>query len=246
MMCALFLATKADHWHIALPNFVSKLLNTTEEDVKAPEFLLMQGLRFTLDVRHPMRGLEGGIGEMMAMLESGALELPQRDLHEAQKRAGETADRASKILRSAAQMTDAYFLYTPSQIWLAALQAADSELFQRYIGKKLDEIGEAGAAIREKLLRTLSSCAELLTSYKSPDADLAEKKEMKRIGKKLHLCQNPEKTDLVAVTKAKAAEKREGTDGSDAEKALKKRKLEREKLERDGDVFGPALKSAAG
>ena len=62
MMCALFLATKSDLWHISLHKFVTRIGKITEEDVKAPEFLLMQGLRFTLDVRHPMRGLEGGVG----------------------------------------------------------------------------------------------------------------------------------------------------------------------------------------
>jgi len=240
MMCALFLATKSDHWHISLSKFVSKLPNTTEDDVKAPEFLLMQGLRFTLDVRHPMRGLEGGIGEMLAMIEEGALILKEKDKLSAQRRVEGAADRTKEILRGAGQMTDAYFLYTPSQIWLGALQVVDLDLVLSYVGKKLEYIGTAGSAMKGRLLDTLSSCAELLKAYRSPD-DQIEAREMKRIGKKLHLCQNPEKTDIVAVTRAKAAEKREGA-GSDGEKALKKRKLEREKLEKSGDVFGPDLK----
>ena len=243
MMCALFLATKSDHWHITLVNFVSKLPNTTEDDIKAPEFLLMQGLRFTLDVRHPMRGLEGGVGELLAMVEDRSLRINERDKYLAQKRVGAAAEQASKLLLSAAQMTDVYLLYTPSQIWLAALWLADQDLVATYLDKKLEDAGAAGLPIRDKLLKIVSSCADLLHSYKSPDDDPTEKKEMKRIGKKLHLCQNPEKVDLVAVSRAKAAEKREGADGSDADKALKKRKLEREKLEKDGDVFGPELKS---
>jgi cyclin H len=245
MMCALFLATKSDHWHISLQRFASRIGNTTEEDVKAPEFLLMQGLRFTLDVRHPMRGLEGGVGEMLAIIEDGSPFTDENDKRAAQRRVGTAAERASNLLRTAAQMTDAYFLYTPSQIWLAALQVADHDLVSTYVAKKLDYIGVEGLALRDKLNKTLSSCADLLASYKSPDDDPAEAKEMKRIGKKLHLCQNPEKVDLVAVTRAKAAEKREGN-GSDAEKALKKRKLERESLEKDGDVFGPDLRSVPG
>jgi cyclin H len=246
MMCALFLATKSDHWHISLHKFASRIGNATEEDVKAPEFLLMQGLRFTLDVRHPMRGLEGGVGEMLTFIEDGALLMDEKEKHAAQKRVGTAAERASNILRTAAQMTDAYFLFTPSQIWLAALQVADHDLINTYLAKKLDYIGAEGLSLREKLKKTVSSCSELLASYKSPNDDPAEAKEMKRIGKKLHLCQNPEKVDLVAVTRAKAAEKREGADGSDAEKALKKRKMERESLEKYGDVFGPELKSIPG
>lgn len=241
MMCALFLATKSDHWHIALHNFVSKLGDTvTEDDVKAPEFLLMQGLRFTLDVRHPMRGLEGGKGEILAMIDDGSLKLPENDRHNSMTRVATAAQRASDILLTEAQMTDAYFLYTPSQIWLAALQVADHDLVSVYISRKLEHFGAVGFPLQDKLLQTISTCAELLSSYKD---DPAEAKEIKRIGKKLHLCQNPEKVDLVAVTRAKAAEKREGADGSDAEKALKKRKTERAQLDKDGDVFGSNLKA---
>ncbi len=243
MMCALFLATKVEHWNISLHNFVVPL-DTPEDQVKAPEFLLLQGLRFTLDVRHPLRGLEGGTGEVLAMVQHGSLTFQGQDKAAIQKRAGKAADHAKILLQTAAQMTDAYFLYTPSQIWLAALQVADQDLVRVYVSKKLEHIGSEGLALREKLLKTLSTCAELLSSYVSPDDDPAEKKEMRRIGKKLHLCQNPDKADIVAVTKAKAAEKREGADGSDAEKALKKRKTEREQLEKDGHVFGHALKAA--
>ena len=243
MMCALFLATKSDHWHISLHKFASRIGNTSEEDVKAPEFLLMQGLRFTLDVRHPMSGLEGGVGEVLAMVEDGSLLEDAKDKHALQRRVGAAADRASNILRTAAQMTDAYFLYTPSQIWLAALHVADQDLVNMYLGRKLNYIGAEGTALRQKLMNTLLSCAQLLASYKSPDDDPVEAKEMKQLGKKLHLCQNPEKVDLVAVTRAKAAGKREGVEGSDQEKALKKRKVERGRLQKDEDVFGPELNS---
>lgn len=78
--------------------------------------------------------------------------------------------------------------------------------------------------------------------YRSPEDDKAQRREINRIGKKLNACQNPEKTDIVAVTRAKAVEKREGSE-SEADKKTKKRRLEREKAERDGDVFGPDLKS---
>lgn len=245
LTCALFLATKTDHWHIPLSTFVDKIPGTEEKDVRAPEFLLMQGLRFTLDVRHPMRGLEGGVGEMLKLFEEKMLRLDGPD---PKGRVGKAADQASQLLRVAAQMTDVYFLYTPSQIWLAAFMAADSDLANAYLASKMDHLGPAAASLRAKLEWTIRSCADMLLDYKSEDeANEVEqkemKKEMKRIGRKLHLCQNPEKMDLVAVTKQKAAEKREGSE-SDKERVLKKRKLEREKLERDGDVFGPSLKNS--
>ena len=256
MMCALFLATKSDHWHISLHKFVAQLDNASEEDIKAPEFLLMQGLRFTLDVRHPMKGLDGAVGDLQALSRDGRLSsLPTDPAHGQtghQKRIGKAADAAKQLLRSAAQMTDAYFLYTPAQIWLAAMHAADPHLIAAYLELKLAGLGPTGApegaVVGVKMVNTIGSCSKLLASYKSPQDDAAEAKEMKRIGKKLRICQNPEKLDMVAMAKAKAAEKREGG-GNDsdaagaAEKVLKKRKLERERLESDGDVFGPDLKN---
>ena len=243
LTCALFLAAKTDHWHISLSSFVDKIPGTEEKDVRAPEFLLMQGLRFTLDVRHPMRGLEGGVCEILQLLDERKLRLDGPD---PKNRVGKANERASRLLTSAAQMTDAYFLFTPSQIWLGALIAADADLVSEYLSLKMDHLGSAGGDFRAKLDLRIRSCADMLSAYKSEeDADEAEqkemKKEMKRIGRKLHLCQNPEKTDIVAVTKQKAAEKREGSE-SDKERVLKKRKLERERLEQDGDVFGPSLK----
>jgi cyclin H len=243
LTCALFLATKTDHWHIPLSTFVDKIRRTEEEDVRAPEFLLMQGLRFTLDVRHPTRGLEGGTAEILKLLEEKRMRLDDPD---AKTRVGKAANGASRLLRVAAQMTDVYFLFTPSQIWLSALMAVDPDLANEYLSSKMDHLGPAAATVRTKLELTLGACGEMLSNYKSEDdANEAEQeemmKEMKRIGKKLHLCQDPEKMDIVAVTK----QKREGSE-SDKERVLKKRKLGREKLQRDGDVFGPSLQSLNG
>ncbi|OQU97376.1 Cyclin, domain-containing protein [Cladophialophora immunda] len=253
MMCALYLATKADHFYISLSRFVAELNNVSEDDVKAPEFLLLQGLRFTLDVRHPMKGLQGGHVEMNVLAEEGRLGSSITKASGSEKRVGVAADKAKKLLATAAQMTDAYFLYTPSQIWLAAVMIADRELVEAYISAKLDALPPTAddsdtiaEKFKQKLMVTISSCATLLESYRSSEDDAAQRKEMRRIGKKLTVCQNPEKMDIVAVARAKAAAKREGAEGTDTDKALKKRKLERERLERDGDVFGPELKDIKG
>ena len=241
--CALFLATKACHHYIPLSQFVAPLKGMSEEDVKAPEFLLMQGLRFTLDVRHPMRGLEGGVSEMMALLQERLLKVEGGE-----KRVGKAADRCKGILRDAAQMTDVYFLFTPSQIWLGAFMVADKEVAGNYLNFKIEELASMGrdvvdeSVFQEKLLATLESCAKILELYEKEDRSWLDNFK-KGVGKKLQRCQNPEKADIVAVAKAKAAEKREGNGAE--EKAVKKRKLEREKLQKDGDVFGGELRKAA-
>ena len=67
MPSALFLSTKTENHYTALKSFASKFPKTTPDDVIAPEFLVTQGLRFTFDVRHPHRGLEGGFMELLAL-----------------------------------------------------------------------------------------------------------------------------------------------------------------------------------
>jgi cyclin H len=247
---ALYLATKSDHFYISLSRFAAELNNISEDDVKAPEFLLLQGLRFTLDIRHPMKGLQGGHVEMNVLAEEGRLGGAITKATGSEQRIGRAADQAKKLLATAAQMTDAYFLYSPSQIWLAAMMLADRGLVDAYINHKIQVIADLTsqptidvATFQTKLVTTISSCATLLQSYTPPEEESAtQRKEMRRIGKKLNVCQNPEKMDIVAVAKARVAEKREGTgSGSDAEKVLKKRRLERERAEKDGEVFGGDL-----
>ncbi|ETN40294.1 uncharacterized protein HMPREF1541_04570 [Cyphellophora europaea CBS 101466] len=242
--CALFLATKADHQHVSVRAFAEET-NVTEDEVKAPEFLLLQGIKFTLDVRHPFRGLEGGSVEMRELITEGRLLSGEK---EAVKRLEAAIVKAKGFLRREAQMTDVYFLYTPAQIWLAAMLMADSELTVAYLTAKFESllaseppVGADLEALQSKLTATVRKCATMLEEYKSPEDDKKERKELGRIGKKLAKCQDPEKTDIVAVAKAKKAEKREGSE-SEREGEKKKRRTEREKLGKDGDVFGGDLK----
>ncbi|OAL34303.1 hypothetical protein AYO20_06356 [Fonsecaea nubica] len=238
MVCALYLATKADHFYMSLSTFVSELDKMTEEDVKAPEFLLLQALRFTLDVRHPLKGLLGGHAEMMAMVQEGRLGSngPKATKFTA-KRVESAADSAKGLLTRAAQMTDAYFLYTPSQIWLGAVMVADSELTQVYLEQKLNDLpfdDVTAATFKHRVLTTISACAKLLGSYhRSQEDSSAQRKELTRIRKKLDVCHDPEKVDIDAVVKIRAGRLSEKRDsyGSDAEKALKKRKVARSEVE---------------
>src|ERR1700742_2526591 len=116
MLCCLSLACKADHFYLSLRRFIDGVdpdgeAGITEDDVKAPEFLLLQGLRFTLEVRHAFAGLRGGVADLRRMAEEGRLRFDE-------KKIGKVADRVKGVLRREAQMTDVYFLFTPSQIWL--------------------------------------------------------------------------------------------------------------------------------
>src|ERR1700733_13422503 len=64
---ALFFATKTENFYFRLTKFADAIGGTKPEDVLASEFLLTQGLRFTFDVRHPFRALEGAVMELQAL-----------------------------------------------------------------------------------------------------------------------------------------------------------------------------------
>lgn len=251
MPCALFLATKTDNFYMSLRSFAEHIPNSSAEDIIAPEFLLTQGLRFTFDVRHPFRSLEGGIMELSAIAQGEGAPGPH---HPSQTPAGLKAALQSipplpsdpssgkpptslttriakahhntrEILKLAAQMTDAYFHYTPSQIWLSALLIADKPLAEFYLDTKLGPAVSSAeppssssqtspaamlSALRTKITSVLDSCSALLTAYTqshtSTTPDPARMKRLKQIGKKLYRCQNPEKIDLVALNKAQRRE----------------------------------------
>ena len=263
MPSALFLATKTDNNYISLKNFVSKLGKATPEDVVAPEFLLTQGLRFMFDVRHPQRGLEGGFMELQALASGryvsvAAIKASPKELQSAMmkltpaladnpkpKTAEEVKVRiqiahgkAKEILKTSALLTDAYFLYTPSQIWLSALLLADKPLATFYVELKLRNSDE----MTSRVMLVLESCAELMRLAPSVNPGEAEMKELKRIDKKLYQCRNPEKIDLVGMNKSQKRDGEAKGSGRLDEKIVKKRKMERENHMKEGEeLFGSAL-----
>ena len=262
MPIAVFFATKTENNYISLGKFAAKLNNTTTEQVIAPEFLLTQGLRFTFDVRHPQRGLEGGFMELLALasgkgqpapgIQKSSAELldemvkvppaevnkPQtRTTSEAKSRIGSVHDKTKEILKTAALLSDAYFLYTPSQIWLAALLLVDEPLASFYLDTKVP----ASSPMRSKLMITLKACVKTLKTSPSAHPGKEERAACTRIDKKLYKCRNPDKLDFVSMNQAQKRDG-EGKYGELDEKIIKKRKLERESSMKEGeDVFGPPL-----
>lgn len=263
MPSALFLATKTENHYISLKNFVSKLEKPKAEDVVAPEFLLTQGLRFTFDVRHPQRGLEGGFMELLALandkghsssqveISSSKLQKEMLDIDpvmEGKPKSRSAGDmvlriqnahgKAKEILKTSALLTDAYFLYTPSQIWFSSLFIADESLAQFYFKTKFP----LSSDLKTKILSTLRQCCDLLRSSVSAKPAELEIRELTRIDKKLYKCRNPEKIDLVGINKAQKRDGHGKEEGALDEKIIKKRKLEREHSMKEAEeVFGPAL-----
>ncbi|KAI6246210.1 Cyclin CCL1 [Erysiphe necator] len=238
---ALFFATKTENYYFHLTKFAEAIGKTKTEDVLASEFILTQGLRFTFDVRHPYRALEGAIMELQAISKKQIPILPGKsDIilekpKNMERRVKEAHGKAREFLKSSSLLTDAYFHYTPSQIMMAALVNADKDLAIWYLDKKLTDVEPAD--IKEKILGTIHACANMLKTV-DPRAEqlIDERKELQGLAKKLKKCRNPEKIDLAGLQRAK----REGDQGY-GEKAAKKRKLEGENLGKVDDVFGPRI-----
>ncbi|TVY35468.1 Cyclin [Lachnellula subtilissima] len=233
---ALFFATKTENHYFRLTKFAEAITATKPEEILASEFLLTQGLRFTFDVRHPFRALEGAVMELQAMA-NGQIPGVGDKLRGMSRRVKEAHGKAREYLKTSALLTDVYFHYTPCQIMMASLLIADRQLISLYLGLKLAP-GSANSAISAKLMEALDKCAEMLQSMDpGNEQSVAEKKELGALAKKLRKCRNPEKIDLVSLQRAK----REG-DGEDDERVVKKRKLEREQSAKEGhDLFGPTI-----
>ncbi|KAH8815567.1 cyclin-like protein [Xylogone sp. PMI_703] len=239
---ALFFATKTENYYFRLTKFAEAIGKTKPEDVLASEFLLTQGLRFTFDVRHPFRALEGAVMELQAM-EAGRIPWAGPKPENMNKRIKDAHGVAREYLKTSAQLTDVYFHFTPSQIMLAALGIADAELTESYIACKFSSNSAPGAdEFREKVMATISQCAELLATVE-PDSQPSdqERAELKALAKKLNKCRNPEKMDLVGLQKAK----REGDAAAEEDRLAKKRKLERDTVMKEADdLFGPSIKKS--
>lgn len=150
---SLFFGCKAEGYFMRLAKLADKFPNTTSEQILAGEFLLCQGIRFAFDVRHPFRALEGAI-----------MELRRKVPADEEKRITRAHARAREFLKFSALVTDVYFHYTPSQIMMAALQAADAELLQILFPAPSDDISAAGAHtdMRERIMETIQACRQML------------------------------------------------------------------------------------
>ncbi|KAI4918506.1 hypothetical protein J4E90_002891 [Alternaria incomplexa] len=269
----MFLATKVELFPIHVSSYAEGAGRAvTSEDVLAPEYIIVQSLRYNLDVRHPFRAIKAGHMEMLDMARgkyqgpagelggakevqakmcavpvkvgAQAMKMPEKKVEE---RVNAAYGAATNTLRTVAVLTDAYFLYTPSQIWLAAHLLADEPLTLFYLSLKVP----TSSPIHAKLLTTLRNCASLISShrlYVNASLPAAEreareakhKAEIKTLVQKLKNCRDPDKVDLVKLNQA---QKRDAVQGDALEESkAKRRKLAREGYEKESDAFwGPEL-----
>lgn len=71
----LFLAMKTEGHHITLSDYARRISSRGPE-ILAPEYKIIQALRFTLDVRQPFRGLRGALMELLNLAQGHGAVLP--------------------------------------------------------------------------------------------------------------------------------------------------------------------------
>lgn len=182
------------------------------------------------EVKHQMRGLprpgESDTTQWRIPTITNELELEQT-----QERIQAAYSAARLLLDAPASLTDVYFLYTPSQMLLAALKLADEPLTAFYLSTKL----QTASPLRPKILSTIAACADMLAAH--DQSQILSKDERAILEEKLERCRDPATKDLV---KAFAATRQQDDDEEKAEK----KKAAREKSRKEGeDLFGPQLGS---
>ncbi|KAK6496094.1 hypothetical protein TWF481_002118 [Arthrobotrys musiformis] len=220
----LFLATKTENNYLSTAEFCKRIPKLTPEAVLKYEFKVAGGIGWDFEIRHPLRGADGGIMELLTALTSnnpdpGLQALKDKLGQTPSRRVTDAAGKMKAFLTKEALVSDVYYHYTPPQIFLGALYLADKELAEAYIEwrfgenstmgrplkkKKKEKKGKEKAteedsseaskkppALAPKLIPAVIACADMM--LKAQEYEKIPVDVLKRIDKKLHRCQNPQK-----------------------------------------------------
>ncbi|KZT61674.1 cyclin-like protein [Calocera cornea HHB12733] len=182
MLTAIYLATKTTNNPMAIDQYVANIPRTTANDVLELEFLVAQSLNFQLAVWGAHRAAWG-------------IWLDLQTLPEWNKEAAQGAYAVADEYVSVSRLTDAEFIYAPSQIAAAAWHLADPALLEKWLAAK----GESGAL---PLIKTIASLIE--KEGKAPNLAVA-----KDVDARLRICKNPEKVEGSKAYLRRQAEQQE-------------------------------------
>ncbi|THU91760.1 cyclin-like protein [Dendrothele bispora CBS 962.96] len=225
-LTALFLATKTTNNPISLEAYTHNIPNTNPSDVLDLEFLVAQSLGFEFSVWHAHRALWG------IWLDIQALDGVPTDFAKTQT---SLYDTALNYVR-ASRLTDAEFIYTPSQIALAAFSLAAPEIAQQWLKSK-QAVSESNPSsptqIPPGILGSLEFIKGLIVNAGQPP----ETEAVREVDRRLRLCKNPEK-----VVGSKAYLARKAEQEKKAEEKRNRKAMEVEKAAAEGvDPFGDEL-----
>lgn len=219
MLTCLFLATKTENTSISIDSFASRIPKTTNDDVLSMEFLVAQSLRFEFKVHHAHLAARGIYLDLQqTSMNSGIGE--GCDIEVLNERWLEVRD-----LLKASRLTDAEFLWTPSQIATAVWWISDPEGITEWIKSKaqrtLSEANSISVENQVKLIMSyLPALVELIQKAKSTSID---KERVTAIDRRLKFCRNPEKDPNSNLYKIKAKQTEQEEMVKQQEKSLREK-----------------------
>lgn len=175
-----FLAGKSENCYVPVVKFCERLDKIEPQQILDLEFILFSALDFTLTVHNAMRPLHGFFLDMQTVISD------QFDINQL----GSIHDDARRLI-SDSFVSDACFLYTPSQIALAALMEVNELATTQYMATAMDGpntglkrmleiIHECRKALRVQMAST-EACAviskKLNKYYKNTDGGSAKKRQ---------------------------------------------------------------------
>ncbi|XP_065596602.1 cyclin-H isoform X1 [Cyrtonyx montezumae] len=204
MLTCAFLACKVDEFNVSSAQFVGNLRESplgqekALEQILEYELLLIQQLNFHLIVHSPYRPFEGILIDLKTRYP--LLENPEV----LRKTADDFLNRVA--------LTDAYLLFTPSQIALAAILSSASRAginVESYLSECF--MLKDDRTFLAKLLEGMKSMKNLIKKYELPRSE-----EVAALKQKLEKCHSPELSLNINMKKRKS-----GEDGEHNSKKLK-------------------------
>ncbi|KAK4701463.1 cyclin H, partial [Phenoliferia sp. Uapishka_3] len=215
MLTCVFLATKTENHPISIDSFSGKI-KSKPEDILSLEFLVSQSLRFEYKVHH-------------AHLAAYGLSLDLQTTEPDSDLVSETDSKAQSFIRHS-RLTDAEFIYTPSQIALASFRLANPTIVDTWIGTKESrrlgrgkEVERDEDLAHDELLKCLEEIGEMIQmAIKNPVA----KEAVKAVDQRLKWARNPEKDPNSALFKKRQAEEEADREEKALAKAAKRPTLD--------------------
>ncbi|KAI9101273.1 cyclin-like protein [Phlyctochytrium arcticum] len=229
LMTCLFLATKVEHSHISLENFLAKIPKSPSSDKMVElEFTLSRGIRFEYMVHHPFWPLHGQFLDIQSYI-SSTQPLPAHE--HLMTRLRKSYDRAQHFAQIAT-LTDLQFTHMPSQIALGCLLAASQETgftdtLKDYLSTRLNETPE-------KMVALYLLLEEVMSEVRDQPQRVVDKAQAQDIASKLRGCQNPEYIPESALYKYREEQEAKEREERHSQKA----RSERQRKDNDMNVFG--------
>eukprot|EP00794_Sanderia_malayensis_P007855 gene7855-8705_t len=209
MYLCIYLAAKVDEYNVSIVQFIQQLAptyNNVGEFIISNELLLMQKLHFHLTVHNAYRPMEGFLLDIKTRCKE--LEDPEQYRPKTER----------FIVR--ALITDAFLLYTPSQVALAALRYSMGSLLDDYVDNAFGGQNENIAKLHNKL----ADIIQLVDEFSLPDKD-----KLDEIKRKLSQCRNQEHNPLSEHYQAKKEKKKI------LKHEMKQQKMAKERADHDND-----------